>query len=177
VQGSRSPGSVRNSPLYLFLPATATKPSDYTLFQQEAVDLGYHVIGLAYPNTDAVIGICNKKYYDPNNPDDMQLYAARQDCYLNVRLETLDGNGESPDTIVSQDDSIENRLTQLLAYLGKKYPDEGWSGLLDETGAPKWSRIVVAGHSQGGGNAALIGKLHLVARVVMISHLLMVVSM
>jgi hypothetical protein len=163
VEPSRSPGSISDSLLYLFLPATATTPSDYTLVQQEAVDLGYHVIGLAYPNTDAVIGICNE-------PKSELTYEARQACYLNVRQQTLGGvPRDKTYTDISDADTIYNRLTNLLVYLDEQYPDEAWGGFLDETGAPKWSRIVVAGHSQGGGNAALIGKLHLVARVVMMS--------
>jgi len=164
VERSRSPGSVSNSLLYLFLPATGATPSDYTLIQQEAVDLGYHVIGLAYPNTDAVVGICH-------DPMRNLSYEDRQACYLNVRQQTLDPTilRNTDYTKVSAADTIYNRLTKLLTYLRKKYPEEGWGGFLDETGAPNWSRIVVAGHSQGGGNAALIGKQHLVARVVMIS--------
>jgi hypothetical protein len=160
VERSRTPGSLDKALLYLFLPATSAKPSDYTLIQQEAVDLGYHVIGLAYPNVDAVVGICNPT----------STYSERQACYLNVRQQTVGGiPRDTTYTHVSDANTIYNRLTKLLVYMGENYPDEGWGGFLDETGSPKWSRIVVAGHSQGGGNAALIGKLNLVARVVMIS--------
>jgi pimeloyl-ACP methyl ester carboxylesterase len=163
VDRSRTPGSVANSLLYLFLPATGSPPSDYKLIQQEAVDLGYHVIGLAYPNSDAVVGICN-------NPQRELTDDERQACYLSVRMQTLDGVQRTPEYgSVQGADSIDNRLTRLLRYLRDNYSEEGWAGFLDDTGSPKWSRIVVAGHSQGGGNAALIGKLHLVARVVMIS--------
>jgi pimeloyl-ACP methyl ester carboxylesterase len=159
VDRSLSPGSVRKSMLYLFLPATGSPPSDYLLIQQEAVDLGYHVIGLAYPNKDAVVAKCNV----------LSDYNDRQACYLSVRLRTLDGTTDSCCTTVDGTNSIDNRLTKLLVYLKENYPSEGWGGFLDDTGSPQWSRIVVAGHSQGGGNAALIGKLHSVARVVMIS--------
>jgi hypothetical protein len=162
VDRSQAPGSVEKSLLYLFMGGTGSTPGDYLKIQREAMTLGYHVIGLAYPNTDAVVHLCN-------DPRFHAAESSRQDCYLNMRLETVVGTDVSTDTQVDSTNSIENRLTKLLVYLHAKYPDEGWGGFLDDTGSPKWSRIVVAGHSQGGGDAALIGKLHLVARVVMIS--------
>jgi pimeloyl-ACP methyl ester carboxylesterase len=169
VDRSHTPVSVDKSLLYLFLPATGTNPTSYSMVQQAAVDLGYHVIGLAYPNVDTVVGKCNV-LWDPKNPNNMDNYNARQSCYLNVRQQTIGGvEQDTTYTVVSSTDTINNRLTKLLVYLADNYPDEGWGGFLDDTGSPAWSRIVVAGHSQGGGNAALIGKLHLVARVVMIS--------
>src|SRR5262245_7988173 len=136
------PSSTKERSLFVFLPSTAAKPSDYQLIQQEAVDLGYYVVGLAYPNADAVVHICNLK----------ATYYEREACNLNMRLETLDGKNDSPDTNVDKWNSIENRLTALLKYLATTYPEEGWQGFVDE-GGPNWSRLVVAGHSQGGGNA------------------------
>src|SRR5207245_975490 len=61
-----------------------------------------------------------------------------------------------------------NRLTKLLQYLALQYPDEGWDRFLLRD-KPKWSQIAVSGHSQGGGNAAMIAKIRLVARVVLFS--------
>jgi hypothetical protein len=63
---------------------------------------------------------------------------------------------------------IDNRLTKLLLYLDQTYPEEDWSDFLDD-GRPNWKRIAVAGHSQGGGQAAMIAKLRAVARVVLFS--------
>ena len=63
---------------------------------------------------------------------------------------------------------IYNRLRKLLAYLAAHYPEEDWSRFLAQ-GEPKWSRIAVGGHSQGGAQAATIAKLHAVARVVIFS--------
>jgi hypothetical protein len=156
------PGSVEKELLYVFLGGTGSKPSDYTTIQGEALGLGYHVIGLAYRNDVAVVHQCNNASYT---------YDERQDCYLNMRMETLDGNGEFPEmdsNYLPGPNSIENRLMKLLQYLTATYPGEGWQGFLDND-EPNWSRVVVAGHSQGGGHAALIGKLFPVARVVMIS--------
>ena len=64
--------------------------------------------------------------------------------------------------------SIDNRLTKLLEYLALQYPDEGWNRFLLRD-KPKWSQIAISGHSGGGGNAAMIAKIRLVARVVLFS--------
>jgi hypothetical protein len=58
--------------------------------------------------------------------------------------------------------------TKLLVYLDRQFPDEGWSRFLQD-GEPKWSQIAVSGQSQGAGQAALIGKIRHVDRVVMFS--------
>src|SRR3989442_1000565 len=60
-------------------------------------------------------------------------------------------------------------LDTLLGYLADQYPAEGWSRFLEDDGTPKWSQIAVSGTSQGAGQAALIGKLRHVDRVVMFS--------
>src|SRR5262249_5667854 len=153
-----NPGQTQNSKLWVFLPSATTKPAEYQLIAQEAAHLGYHVISLMYPNGRAVVAICNPL----PSPEE------RESCYENMRLQTLDGVPRSKFTDVNPPNSIYNRLTKLLEYLAARFPGERWKQFLDH-GSPRWTRIVVAGHSQGGGNAAMIGKLHRVARVVMIS--------
>jgi hypothetical protein len=152
------PPRMRRPMLWVFLPSTGTKPADFQLIANEVASLGYHVINLMYPNRDAVVDVCNR-LADPDQ---------RESCYLNFRLQTLDGRPRSNFTKVNPRNSIYNRLAKLLQYLGTNFPEEGWEHFLND-GAPRWSRITVAGHSQGGGTAALIGTLHRVARVVMIS--------
>ncbi len=53
-------------------------------------------------------------------------------------------------------DGIEHRLAAVLRYLATRYPREGWHGFFAH-GVPKWRLIVMAGHSQGGSEAAFIG--------------------
>jgi hypothetical protein len=79
-----------------------------------------------------------------------------------------DGIDRSALVNVTPANGIDNRLTKLLSYLDAQFPDEGWSQFLED-GAPKWSQIAVSGQSQGSAQAALIGKLHHVNRVVMFS--------
>ena len=136
-----------NHTLFVFLPGTGQNASLFQRVQQEAARVGYHVIGLTYVSGTAT---------DPSS------------CYENARLEVIDGVDRSPVADVNPANSIDNRLTKLLQYLAAQYPDEGWQRFLLQ-GEPKWSRIAVAGHSQGGGNAAMIAKIRLVARVVLFS--------
>jgi hypothetical protein len=54
-----------------------------------------------------------------------------------------------------------------LLHLAQVAPAEGWDQFLGPGNAPRWERIVVAGHSQGGGHAAFIAKTHGVSRCLM----------
>ena len=89
-------------------------------------------------------------------------------CYENTRLEIIDGIDRSPLVNITPANGIDNRLTKLLRYLARQFPEEGWDRFLLQD-QPKWSQIAVSGHSQGGGNAAMIAKIRLVARVVLFS--------
>ena len=144
-----------NHKLLLFMPGTGLTPAVYQLVQQEAARVGYHVIGLMYPNSPGLAKVC------PSDPDPAA-------CYENSRLEIIDGIDRSPWVDVNAANSIDNRLTKLLQYLAQQYPDEEWGRFLAHD-KPKWSQIAVSGHSQGGGHAAMIAKIRLVARVVMFS--------
>jgi len=144
-----------NHKLFVFLPGTGQNPSIFQLVQQEAARLGYHVIGLMYPTGGGLAKAC------PSTTDPSA-------CYENARLEIIDGIDRVAFLNVSVANSIDNRLTKLLQYLTLQYPDEGWDRFLLRD-KPKWSQIAVSGHSQGGGNAAMIAKIRLVARVVLFS--------
>jgi hypothetical protein len=137
--------------LVLMPPAGAGRPALMQLLQHEAAAVGYHVIGLMYQNDVGLAAVCG---------DDA--------CFENIRLEILDGVDRSPLVDVSAANGIENRLTKLLQFLTERYPDDGWDRFLLQ-GRPKWSQIAVGGSSQGGGQAAIIAKVHLVARVVLFS--------
>src|SRR5713226_2360351 len=145
-----------NHKLLVFLPSARGIPASFTKVAMEGARLGYHVIGLMYQNDVVLAQAC------PPAPDPSR-------CYENVRLDVLDGGDRSlPVADVSVANSIDNRLTKLLRYLDSAYADEGWSRFLKHR-EPRWLRIAVAGHSQGGGQAAMIAKVRRVARVVMFS--------
>lgn len=148
------PSQKSNPKLFVFLPGATGKPRGYQLIQQEAARLGYHVIGLMYHNEFSIAASCNPTG-DP-------------DCAGNMRFENIDGIDRSPFVATNRANSIDNRLTKLLLYLDAQYPDEGWSRFLND-GEPKWSQIAVGGHSLGAGQAAMIGTLRHVDRIVMIA--------
>ncbi|MEW6273388.1 MAG: hypothetical protein AB1689_29260 [Thermodesulfobacteriota bacterium] len=142
--------------LVVWFSGSGGRPRSQRRFLREAAAAGYRVIGVNYPNFPSVRELCN-----PQQPEDPA-------CYENVRLERLDGTDRGPLVDVSPANGITNRIVKLLAYLDAQQPDQGWGEFLDgET--PRWERFIVAGHSQGGGMAAIIGKQHEVARVLMLS--------
>jgi pimeloyl-ACP methyl ester carboxylesterase len=138
--------------LFVFLPGTGALPSYYTQLMQTAAEAGLHVIDLRYPNDESVnIDIC------PRDPDD--------NCHKLVRQETLRGVDVSPHVAVDSQNSIEARLHSALTYLAKQFPAKSWERYL-ENDSPRWSGILVAGHSQGGGHAVYFAKTHPVKRVI-----------
>ena len=74
--------------------------------------------------------------------------------------------GQSKHLVLNRAEGIENRLIKVLEYLRQKRPDEDWARFLNPDSSPNWSVMAVAGQSQGGGHAALIGIKHRVARVI-----------
>ncbi len=104
-----------NHKLLVFMPGTGLPPAAYQLVQREAARLGYHVIGLMYPNRVRLASAC------PPTPDP-------DACFENARLEILDGIDRSPVVDVNEPNSIDNRLTKLLQYLTVLFssvPDKG----------------------------------------------------
>lgn len=148
------PGANRQNRLFIMLPGTDAPPRVYRFVTRTGAQEGYHAIALAYPNDDAVGVLC------ANSP--------RPDCAGEVRTEVITGEDASPLVSVNRVNSITGRLTDLLLYLDRTFPGEGWAQFL-ANGAPDWTRIVVAGHSQGAGHAGFFAKLVRVQRVGMFS--------
>lgn len=140
--------------LHLFLPGTGGIPLAYVNLLRASVAQGYHTIGLNYMNVHPVNTDC--------------AFGGDLSCHQNVRLETIDGIDRSDLLVVSREDSIEHRLIRLLSWLETNAllpitTTQGWGQYLQGTNIV-WSNIIVAGHSQGAGHAALIAKTRRVAR-------------
>jgi hypothetical protein len=144
--------------LLVFLPGTGAVPADYADLVERAAALGYAGLGLDYINEIPVNDTCG-----PAGPG-----AGDADCHGNLRLEILTGQDASPYIAVSTTDSIEHRLQALLDYLARTDASHDWASHLDN-GEIDWSGIAVAGHSQGGGHAAFIGKQYAVDRALLFS--------
>jgi len=147
-----APGRAASTRLVVFLPGTNGTPAAYRKILDTAAGAGAHAIGLMYPDALAILQDCGD---DP-------------DCYFPIRLQKFDGVPRSPIDPVGPSDAILNRLTKLLLYLDARFPGEGWGAFLSG-GVPVWPSIVMAGHSQGAGEAAAIGKVVPLARVAQFS--------
>jgi dienelactone hydrolase len=141
--------------LLLWLTGTGGKGHDAQGFSNRAASLGYHVITLMFPNAipaTACAGDSNSNAFEAFR---MAIIQGGRATYQQGRQELT----------ISRAESIENRLIKALQFLQQKRPKENWAQFLNEDGTVKWPSIAVAGQSQGGGYAALIGIKHRVARV------------
>ena len=147
-------GVAKDANLLVFFPPTGGTPENSWPFMEMAANVGYRVIGLEYDNTISVPQVCGK------SPDPA--------CSDRFRQKRVLGDDVTKDIDDLPAESIVTRLTKLLEYLDARHHDEGWSRYLSK-GQPKWSRIAVAGHSQGGGMGPFIAKKYEVARVIILS--------
>jgi predicted esterase len=144
----------KNANLLVFFPPTGGTPANSWPFMEAAAKAGYRVIGLQYDNSISVPQTCGK------NPDPT--------CSDGFRQKRVFGDDATKDIDDLPAEAIVPRLTALLEYLDAHHHDEGWARYLTKDG-PKWSRIAVAGHSQGAGMAAYIAKKEKVFRVIVLS--------
>lgn len=139
--------------MLLFLAATGHRPSDYRDFLRVARGAGYHVLALDYWNT----GLSVQKTCGVNPT-----------CYGQVQRNRLYGTRPGEFSAVNRSNSIASRLKAALASLESRDPSGGWSRYVGRSGI-RWNRIVVAGHSQGGGESAYIAHIHRVRGALMFS--------
>lgn len=140
--------------LFVFLPATGGIPVRYLAIQRLGAARGYHSIGLNYPNAVSVGELC--------------VFSDDVHCHGKVRREVITGEDSSPLGSVLPANSIVNRLQKLLSHLHQQFPNEGWGQYLDQDQIV-WSKITLAGHSQGGGHAGMMSKLFAMDRAVYFS--------
>lgn len=143
--------------LLVFLPGTQGSPAQYRYILRAAATRGFHAVGLNYMNQVAMGTLCQ--------------LSADPDCYWTARSEVIFGNGTpvSGQSAVTRANSIVNRLVKLLAWLNSKYPSEGWGQFLRAENSVDWSKIVLAGHSQGGGHVGVLTKSVVLSRAVYFS--------
>lgn len=147
-----NPTSTSNNTLLLHLVGTIDNPNGTTYFPTLATENGFHVINLMYRNWTSAQSACA----DSTDPD----------CYLNFRKEIIEGVDYSDIINVNAANSINNRLIKLLEYLNTNYPTQSWDQFYSGTSI-LWDKIMVSGHSQGGGHAAVIAITQPIQRVLM----------
>jgi hypothetical protein len=142
----------KRNKLVVFLPGTGVAPNVYKLFPETAAENGFHVINLTYVNSFQFIGMAAT-----NNCDA---------CYVETRTEILTGQNLSQFEDIDRNNSIEHRLIKALEWMDTNYPTQNWAQFLDGTNI-LWEFIVIAGHSQGAGQAGFIAKQVEVDRAIM----------
>lgn len=147
-------GVVRKNILYVFLPGTYRTPGGCRATPSKAASMGFHAIGLMYDNVVAGNPLCK-------TTGDIT-------CHRRARLEVIDGVDRHPGVNVNTANSMVNRLYKLLVYLNTTYPAQEW-GQYIQNGAPRWDKIIVGGHSQGGSIAGVLGKFYPVKKVLIFS--------
>jgi len=129
--------------LFVFFPGTSGSPEFYKLIVKKASSLGYHAIGLMYPNGSELYS------WSASNPDNTQFGKCRQEIF--------DGTNQTLGVSVDANNCIKGRLYKLLQYLAIRYPSLNFQQFIIGSDVD-WSKCRLAGHSQGGGHAFYIAK-------------------
>ncbi len=124
---------------------------------------GLHVLAVSYVSGQAVGALCN----------------GNDGCFEPTRATILTGEPQAGAANVlndvTTDEGAFERIAAAVMTLSDSDPAGGWSAFLDRSKLPdaeaaiRWEKVFVAGHSQGGGHAALVGKRQSVGRVVMLA--------
>ncbi len=139
--------------LFITLGGTNSRPEDFLEMQQLAAAMGYHVVGIDYPN-NVITTVCRES---PNHS-----------CFDQFRSEIALGIDGSQWVTVNPANCIARRIVALMDYLRAKDKGGGWDQFFSD-GSLAWDRVVIAGHSQGSGHAAFLSKVYPFARVIMLS--------
>ena len=142
--------------LFIFLPGTTGSPQFYKLIVKKAASLGYHAIGLMYPNSSDLYTAA------ATSSDNTQFGKCRQEIF--------DGTDQSTGVNVNFPNCIQRRLYDLLFYLQQQDTLHNWGQFISNNDVV-WSKIVIAGHSQGGGHALYISKQVSVERAISFSSI------
>ncbi len=138
--------------LLVFFVGSFDNPKSLKLFPKLAANNGFHVVVLKYPNNVAAQQAC--------------ISSSDASCYYNFRKEIIQGTDLSTEVTVDSINCINNRLLKLLQYLDTEHSNQNWNQYFSGNNV-SWNKIIVAGHSQGGGHAALIAKENKVKRCIM----------
>lgn len=152
--------AIKNNKVLLWL--TGTKGSTDHVpqsFFKTALEQGYRIIALSFMSTPGVSQVCKGDYLSEN-----------VDCAAEFRRKRIYGDNTFLPIPDQYQDAIIPRLTKLLQYLSKNDKEGAWSQYLNQnTGKPVWSKIAIAGQSQGGGMAEFIAQHESVARIISFS--------
>jgi hypothetical protein len=156
--------------LLLFLNGSGGSPqaavaAGATNWYTTARDAGLHVLGVSYRSDEAIGNLCTG--------------ATRDACFVpsrdTVLLGVYQSGAASSLATIRSDEGVYARMAAALVMLTAADPLGGWDAFIDlaqlktAENSVRWDRVLVSGHSQGGGHAALLGRRHALARVLMLS--------
>lgn len=140
--------------LVIFIPGTYRYPGNYKFVMEKIAALGHHVLGISYKYDPGVNPICS-------NTNDIT-------CHYRARMETIDGVERHTSVSVNPANSILNRIKKSLQYMISSRPGQGWDQYYSG-GEIQWNKVMIAGHSQGGAIAGVMGHEFPAKRLVMFS--------
>ena len=147
-----NPDCTPRNTLLVHMVGTFAAPYQSVLFPKHAANNGFHVLSLKYINDEAAQTACG-------NSNDI-------DCHYKFRKEIIDGEDLSTETAVDSVNNIQNRLIRLLQYMESNNPTQNW-GQYFTGDSIHWVQVMLSGHSQGGGHAAMMAIERSVKRVIM----------
>ncbi len=127
--------------LLVHLVGTFGDPYQTLYFPKLAANNGFHVLSVKYPNDLSAQTACSSS----NDPD----------CHFKFRKEIIEGVDYSPEIAVDSVNSISNRLIRLLQFMDANTTSQNW-GQFFTGDSIHWDRVMISGHSQGGGHAAVM---------------------
>jgi len=89
----------KRNQLLVFLPGTFGKGGSAPDFNITAAEMGYHVINLIYPDSIAMVNLCDTSFDEA--------------CYDKAREEIISGKDLVPGLVISHVNSIENWLIKI----------------------------------------------------------------
>lgn len=146
--------TLHKNELILFVGGSFSVPENYNIVCESMASLGFDVISISYPNDVPAASLATSS--DPL-------------AFNHYRDEICFGNPVSDAVDVNELNSVNNRTINLLQFLKNSRPNENWEQYLTSQNTLNWSKIIVAGHSQGSGHACYFGKKNNVSRVLMFS--------
>lgn len=148
-------GAAHNDKLLLYIVGTTDSPTQYVEFPRRACALGYAAVSVAYHN----------------EVDSRSTCTTNSVCYENFRREIVYGMDALPEPIhVTQADSILGRFVNILETLERRevyFPP--WRSIRARVAARDFTKVAVAGHSQGSGHALFIARDFEVDRLIMLA--------
>jgi pimeloyl-ACP methyl ester carboxylesterase len=139
--------------LILMIQGTGGSAAGMRSIDSVFATMGFHVVSIDYKD-NVISTVC--------------AHSKDSGCSYRFRREIITGEPLSNKTDVDSVNSILSRFKTFLQYLAKNDTKGGWNKYT-KNGKPRWDHIIVAGHSQGSGHAAMLGKMFKVNRVLIFS--------